>query len=263
MQPKRSLGQNFLRDNGVIDRIIEALGPLPTDTVVEIGPGDGALTGKLLQSAEKVIAIEFDRDLVSVLKKRFASAVNFELIEADALSVDFSRFQGTKNNTDKLKLAANLPYNISTPILQRLMGQRSLFSKMVLMFQREVVNRIMAEPGNSERGYLTVLAEAAFEREWLFDVPPEAFVPVPKVWSAVVRLTPTKSVVENEALFREVVSLSFAQKRKTILNNLKMKYAGAAAILTACEIDGRRRAETLTLEEWARLTAVISDVKNR
>ena len=163
---------------------------------------------------------------------------------------------GTRNSL--VKLVGNLPYNISTPILQRLMDQRALFSRMVLMFQREVVERITAVPGGKERGFLSVLVENAFDTEYLFDVPPEAFQPVPKVWSAVVRLTPKLSSTPDHSVFRQVVSASFAQKRKTLLNNLKVRYEDAATILETSDIDGRRRAETLTLDEWIRLTNVIS-----
>jgi len=257
---KKSLGQNFLNDPAIIDRIINSLELASDDTVVEIGPGQGALTGQLIEHAGPVIAIEFDRDFVDPLKKAFGRSGNFSLISGDALSIDFEEILAgtTPANT---KLAANLPYNISTPILQRLIEYRHLFSSLVLMFQKEVVERITAKPGNSDRGFLSVLVENAFETENLFDVPPTAFRPVPKVWSAVVRLTPKKSVIMDEALFRELLSQAFGQKRKTILNNLKGTVENAAQILTDASIDPGRRAETLTLDEWVRLTERLGNEK--
>lgn len=150
-----------------------------------------------------------------------------------------------------MKLVANLPYYISTAILQKLVEQRECFSEMILMFQREVVERITARVGNSERGFLTVLTEAYLETEKLFDVPPSAFAPAPKVWSAVVRLRPKANIgIENEARFRKIASAGFRQKRKTILNNLKNEFRNIDQVLDECGIDRQRRAETLTLEEW-------------
>lgn len=196
MRPRKSLGQNFLRDEAVISRIIDAISLAEDDTVVEIGPGTGALTYRLAEEAGKVIAIEFDRDLIPQLTSQFERFDNFTLVHDDALTVDLNDI--LKNRPEgKAKLVANLPYNISTPILQRLIDHRSLFSTLVLMFQREVVERITATPGGKERGFLSVLVESAFQTEYLFDVPPSSFYPVPKVWSAVVRLTPKAPVVTD------------------------------------------------------------------
>ncbi len=254
VRAKKSLGQNFLQDTAVIDRIVGALDIKDGDTVIEIGPGTGALTEQLVRSGANIIAIEFDRELVPILERQFIYDENFRLVNADVLNVDFSEIVDTKTT---VKLVANLPYNISTPILQRLIDQRHIFSTLVLMFQREVVNRIVAKPGGKERGFLSVIAQNAFDVEYLFDVPPGAFRPVPKVTSAVVRLTPKTAFDGDEILFRDVVSRSFAQKRKTILNNLKGIYPDASDILGASGIDGVRRAETLTLDEWQTLTAEI------
>ena len=177
MRAKKSLGQNFLRDSEVVDRIIGTLDLEKDDTVVEIGPGHGALTERLVESAVRVIAIEFDRDLVLPLNERFGGFRNFSLLNADALSIDLSDVLRGRP-PDHTKLVANLPYNISTPILQRLIEFRHLFSSLVLMFQREVVERITAQPGSSNRGFLSVLVENAFKTEHRFDVPPSAFRPV-------------------------------------------------------------------------------------
>ncbi len=255
MRAKKSLGQNFLRDQIVIERIVAALDLTKHDAVIEIGPGQGALTETLLEKAGRVVAIEFDRDLISPLRVQFHSSDNLELVNADALSFDFAEYYSDGN---KLKLVANLPYNISTPILQRLIEQRHVFSSIVLMFQREVVARITAKPGTKERGFLSVLVEDAFETENLFDVAPTSFQPVPKVWSSVVRLTPKNSIMGVASdEFRKLLSSGFAQKRKTILNNLRAKYAQAAIILQSADIDSSRRAETLTREEWRTLLRLV------
>lgn len=261
---KKSFGQNFLVDKNYIDKIIRALDPQPDDTVIEIGAGRGALTEKLVESGARVIAIELDRDLIPLLKEKFAENENFSLIEQDALKLDFKETinkQRTTDNEQLTKLVANLPYYISTAILQKLIDERESFSEMILMFQREVVERITAEPGNKERGFLTVLVEAYLEAEKLFDVPPSAFRPAPKVWSAVARLVPKESgEIEDEKLFREIVSAGFAQRRKTILNNLKNapanlkeKTGDAENLLNNAAINPQRRAETLTREEWKRI----------
>ena len=261
VRAKKSLGQNFLRDSSFVDKIVNALDLTGADTVFEIGPGRGALTAKLVEDAGRVIAIEFDRDMITILNERFRSYDNFELIRADALSADFAELFGNAVSGRQAKLVANLPYNISTPILQRLIDQRQLFSEIVLMFQREVVERITAAAGGKNRGFLSVLVENAFETEYLFDVPPGAFQPVPKVWSGVVRLKPKSVVLNDYPLFRKVVSSSFARKRKTMLNNLKHTIENTNHVLSESGIDSNRRAETLTLEEWWRLTRTISNMK--
>jgi 16S rRNA (adenine1518-N6/adenine1519-N6)-dimethyltransferase len=249
VRAKRSLGQNFLQDETVIAKIVSALNPTSENAVIEIGPGLGALTDLLVERAGKVVAVEFDRDMAAHLEGRFGSRENFKLHNADALGADFAALAG-----GRCKLVANLPYNISTPILQRLIEQREIFDLLVLMFQHEVVERITAQPDSSDRGFLTVLVEDAFRVERLFDVPPTAFRPVPKVWSSVVRLTPRGSKFTHQEGTRRLVSAAFSQKRKTIFNNLKSSYPETAVALEAAEIDRMRRAETLTGEEWQRLS---------
>src|SRR5258706_3687884 len=256
MRAKKSLGQNFLRDESVIRRIVDALDLGVQDTVIEIGPGRGALTERLLATGANVLAIEIDREFVPALRVQFHSEEKFQVVEADVLDTDFAKLL-TIADAATTKLVGNLPYNISTPILQRLIDQRDLFSKIVLMFQREVVERITAPPGGKQRGYLSVLVENSFDTEHLFDVSPETFQPVPKVWSAVAKLTPKESVVPDEPLFRKIVSASFAQKRKTILNNLKPVFHDAARILSESSIDAKKRAEALTLDEWKLLTDAV------
>ncbi len=254
---KKSFGQNFLVDENYIDKIISALNIQENETIIEIGAGRGALTERLIESGANVIAIELERGMTAVLRERFGDRENFQLVESDALKVDFSSFI-VHSSSLKLKLVANLPYNISTAILQKLIEQREVFSEMVLMFQREVVERITARAGGKERGFLSVLVQAYLETEKLFDVSPNAFRPSPKVWSAVVKLQPKTNVeIADEHLFRQVISAGFAQKRKTILNNLKNappdfreKIGDAQRFLEVCGIAPARRAETLTIEEW-------------
>jgi 16S rRNA (adenine1518-N6/adenine1519-N6)-dimethyltransferase len=264
---KKSFGQNFLVDENYIAKIIFALNIQPDETIIEIGAGRGALTEKLIESGAKIVAIELERDMIVVLRERFSGCENFQLIEADALKIDFIELinlQSQIPNPKSVKLVANLPYYISTAILQKLIEQREVFSEMVLMFQREVVERIAADVGSSERGFLTVMTEAYLDSEKLFDVPPWAFRPSPKVNSAVVRLKPKiRNLNIDSELFRTVVSAAFVQKRKTIYNNLKntrLKNSDEIdwlKLLNAAEIEPARRAENLRLEEWEKLVSTL------
>src|SRR5213593_1122012 len=260
---KRRFGQNFLVDKNVIDRIISAIHPQSHETIVEIGPGRGALTSRLIEKAGRVIAIEFDRDLIPLLRDQFHGSANFQIVKADALTVNFC---DVARPEQRLRVVANLPYNIATAILQRLIEQRHCLINMTLMLQREVVDRIMAEAGSTERGYLSVLVEAYCETEKLFDVSPRAFRPVPKVWSTVLGLRVRPQIaaeVKDEKLLWQIVSAGFAQRRKTILNNLRnapaaiqellSRRGGASIVLCEAGIPPQRRAETLTLAEWATL----------
>lgn len=265
--PKKHLGQNFLEDERVIERIVREVQPLADDTIVEIGAGRGALTSRLVKLAKRFYAIEFDRDLIPLLGRRFATHQNFTLIEGDALALNLC---AVIHPAPSARVVANLPYYISTAILQRLIEQRACLTEMVLMLQREVVERITAPPASSARGFLSVLVEAYCEAEALFDVPPTAFRPVPKVWSSVVRLSVRRPVaigVVDEQLLWRIVSTGFAQRRKTIFNNLRSAQAdlgerieqagGALRALESAGIEARRRAETLTLEEWKSLTRTL------
>ena len=261
--PSKRLGQHFLRDQRIIHRIIEALAPRSDETIVEIGPGTGALTSVLVERAARLIAIEFDNKLTPLLNERFGGSTNFKLLMADALTVDFCAEILPARSA---RLVANLPYNISTAILQRLIAQRVCFEEMVVMLQREVVERVLAPAGTSDRGFISVLVEAYCEAEKLFDVAPGAFRPPPKVWSSVMRLRFRPRInadVKDEALLWETVSAGFAQKRKTILNNLRnasgrlqevlKRNGGASIVLCKAQVELQRRAETLTIEEWGRI----------
>ena len=262
-RPKKSLGQNFLVDKGTVERILREVAPRADETIVEIGPGRGALTAGLLSGGGRVVAVELDRELASLLRERFGGRENFTLVEADALSTDFCEII---RPAARAHVVANLPYNISTAVLQRLIAQRRCLTDMVLMLQREVVERITAPPGTSERGFLSVLVEAYCEAAPLFDVSPGAFRPVPKVWSTIVRLRVREEpavAVPDEGLLWRLVGAGFAQRRKTILNNLRAAgedvrsrvelKGGPAIVLEAAGVGPQRRAETLTLDEWGRL----------
>ena len=261
--PKRRFGQNFLIDGSVVSRIIDAFDPKPDQTVIEIGPGRGALTAELVKKAGRVVAIEFDRDLAAQLRDVFAAAPNLTLVESDALTIDFCE---AIKPVQTARVIANLPYNVGTAILQRLIEERSCISDMTLMLQREVVERIMAQPGSSERGYLSVFVEAYCDVEKLFDVSPQAFRPAPKVWSSVVHVRPRPKIaaaVKDEKLLWQIVSAGFAHPRKTILNNLReapesiqellKKRGGASIVLCDAGLPPLRRAETFALQEWALL----------
>jgi len=265
--PSRRLGQHFLRDRRTIQRIIQALAPKSNETIIEIGPGTGALTSELIESAGHLVAVEFDRKLEPLLQERFGGFANFKLVMADALTVDFCK---EILPASRARLVANLPYNISTAILQRLIAQRGCIEEMVLMLQREVVERVLAPAGTSDRGFISVLVEAYCEAEKLFDVAPGAFRPPPKVWSSVMRLKFRPRInaeITDESLLWEVVSAGFAQKRKTILNNLRhapgrlqellKRNGGASIVLCKANVELQRRAETLTLEDWGKIVQAI------
>lgn len=266
-RPSKRFGQNFLIDSRVINRIIESFAPESHETVIEIGPGKGALTAILVARAARVIAVELDKNLAPMLRERFGLYDNFELLQADALETDFC---AAILPAKRARIVANLPYNISTAILQRLISQRQCLVEMVLMLQKEVVERIQAPAGSSDRGYLSVVIEAYCQTEKLFDVAPGSFRPRPKVWSTVVRLKfrPQLAVeVKSEELLWSVVSAGFIQKRKTILNNLRnasgnlqeriKENGGASIVLCKAGVDLQRRAESLSVEEWGRITRAL------
>jgi len=263
--PSKRFGQHFLKDKRTSQRIVDALAPRTDETIIEIGPGTGALTSQLIERAGRVIAVEFDNKLAPLLTEQFGTYPNFKLIMADALATDFCREIFPAENA---RLVANLPYNISTAILQRLIEQRACLTEMVVMLQREVVDRIMAPAGSSDRGFLSVLVEAYCETEKLFDVAPGAFRPPPKVWSSVLRVTFRKgSLGLDEDLLWRTVSQGFSQKRKTILNNLRQasgrlsevlkRNGGASIVLCKANVQLQRRAETLTIADWSRIVRAI------
>ena len=251
---RKRFGQNFLQDTGVIDNIVRAINPQPDDHLVEIGPGQGALTGQLSASACRLDVIELDRDLVPGLLAAYSVNPNFKLHSADALTFDFADLAADER---PLRVVGNLPYNISTPLIFKLLENAAIIKDMHFMLQLEVVQRLAAQPGNKHWGRLGIMTQFYCEVEHLFDVPPEAFDPAPKVQSAIVRLVPH---VESPwpdcdvAALRRVVQAAFAQRRKTLRNNLKGIIDDAA--LQALGIDPGARAETLALDKFVQLASV-------
>ncbi|MCP9494783.1 MAG: 16S rRNA (adenine(1518)-N(6)/adenine(1519)-N(6))-dimethyltransferase RsmA [Pyrinomonadaceae bacterium MAG19_C2-C3] len=265
---RKRFGQHFLIDEGYVRRIIAALAPQSSETIIEIGSGRGALTRHLVKHDVILRAIEIDRDLGRELEASHGAMPNFSLVVDDALRTDFCSLIAPAASA---RVIANLPYNISTPILTRLIEYRGCVTESVLMLQREVVERITARAGDSERGYLSVFVEAYCDAQPLFDVPPTAFNPPPKVWSSVVRLRAVKrdvmSGVDEKLLWR-IVSAGFAQRRKTIFNNLRAVSGGLSHTIERCGginllleqagISPRARAETLTLDDWTDLTKAVT-----
>lgn len=262
---RKRFGQHFLIDEGYIRRIIAALAPQTGETIIEIGSGRGALTAHLVRYDVSLRAIEIDRDLGRELDASYGAMPNFSIVVEDALRTDFCSLIAPAAHA---RVIANLPYNISTPILTRLIEHRACVTESVLMLQREVVERITARAGEGERGYLSVFVEAYCDAQPLFDVPPSAFNPPPKVWSSVVRLRAVKRDVMNgvdENILWRIVSAGFAQRRKTIFNNLRAisgdlsrtieMRGGINSLLEQSDISPRARAETLTLEDWTRLAS--------
>ena len=252
---RKRFGQNFLRDDGVIDRIIAAIAPRSDDHLVEIGPGQGALTAYLSASGCTLDVIELDRDLVPGLLAAFSVNPRFRLHSADALSFDFASLA---TGSTPLRVVGNLPYNISTPLIFRLLEQVELIRDMHFMLQLEVVERLAATPGSRHWGRLGIMTQFYCEVEQLFVVPPEAFSPRPRVQSAIVRLTPRADSPWPDCdpgLLRQVVQSAFGQRRKTLRNNLKGLIDTAG--LERLGIDPGARAESLELSQFIEITAAI------
>jgi 16S rRNA (adenine1518-N6/adenine1519-N6)-dimethyltransferase len=244
--PRKRFGQHFLVDAHFLTRIVDALGLRPGDRVIEIGPGLGALTRPLFKALDHLTAIELDRDLAARLRAEFP-AERLTLVEADALQVDFAALGSD------LRLVGNLPYNISSPLLFHLLPCLPHLRDAHFMLQREVVDRMAATPGGKEYGRLTVMLQARFGIEKLFDVPAESFDPPPKVVSAVVRLTPlgaSAPAIADDAAFARVVAAAFSQRRKTLRNAWKLLLTGEE--ITALGIEPGARAETVAVEDYAR-----------
>jgi len=262
---KPKLGQHFLASADVAARIVDALGDISQSTVLEIGPGRGILTALLARRARRLIAVELDRVLAAQLRLQFGMARNVEIIEGDVLAIDFDSLFGPKPGLSRpgmeikpepVKVVGNLPYYITSDILLRLFEFAKYFGSIVIMVQREVADRIAAEPGGRDYGLLSATAQLYARVEKLFTLPPGAFAPPPKVHSTVLRLTidpqQEKLGVAGDG-FIDFLRLSFAQKRKTLWNNLKAGYADASLrqALAEANVKATARAETLTLEQSA------------
>ncbi len=250
---KKHLGQNFLFDPSILRRLVGISNVTTHDTVVEIGPGHGSLTAILSGIAKKVIAIELDNDLFTKLQDRFAGSGNVVLIQGDALTYAYETLE-------TFKVVANIPYYITTPLIFRLMEAGKRLQSMTLTIQKEVAERIVAGPNTKDYGVLSISVQYAAAPEMGFIIPRGAFKPVPKVDSAVVHLTmrnKPKVAVKDEKLFFTVVRTAFSQRRKTLSNALKKLSPDIRDQLIDAGIDPRRRAETLTIEEFAALADIL------
>lgn len=264
VRPKKAFGQNFLTDRNVLSRIAHLVDISPNDRVLEVGPGRGALTAFLAERGARVLAVELDRDLVPLLRKEFANRGNVEVVQGDILSTDLSPFLQARGE-GQWKVAANLPYNISSQVLFKFLDNRRHFSLLVLMLQKEVGERLAAVPATKAYGALSVIFRLHFDITRAFIVRPGSFHPVPKVDSIVLRFDPLavpRVDVGDEAFFRRVVKAAFGQRRKTLWNCLKsaelgLDEEGLMHAMAASGIDGGRRGETLSLEEFAILTRAI------
>lgn len=248
--PKKNLGQHFLTDRGIIEHIVHAVDPRPGDNLVEIGPGQGAITFPLLKKHGRLTVIEFDRDLITPLSEAAHGIGELTIVHKDVLQVDFDKLAGE----GRIRLVGNLPYNISTPLLFHLLEQRDAIEDMHFMLQREVVERMCAEPGTKQYGRLTVMLAASCRVQSLFSVGPGAFRPPPRVQSAVVRLLPWRSPpfeMGDPGAFAMLVRQAFSMRRKTLKNALRGRLSEAD--IEAAGIDPGCRAETLEPAAFAAL----------
>jgi 16S rRNA (adenine1518-N6/adenine1519-N6)-dimethyltransferase len=247
---KKHLGQNFLYDPSILDNIVQAAGLSGEDTVVEIGPGPGRLTRKLAEKVKRLIAIELDPELYERLKGDFIAYRNVEIIHEDALKFLFETI-------GEFKVVANIPYYITTPIIFRLLDAKEYLKSMTLTIQKEVAERIVAQPGGKAYGVLTIMIQYFAQPELKFIIPKEAFRPMPKVDSALVHmkiLERPSVAVKDEKVFYRLVRTAFSQRRKTLSNSLKGLGEGVREVMISAGIDPQRRPETLSLEEFARLS---------
>ncbi|MEG6521307.1 16S rRNA (adenine(1518)-N(6)/adenine(1519)-N(6))-dimethyltransferase RsmA [Desulfotomaculum sp. 1211_IL3151] len=263
---RKALGQNFLMDANIIDKIVNAADLAPEDLVFEIGPGLGVLTRRLARSAGKVIAVEIDQTLLPILQETLADFDNIQVVHADALKVNFDQIASEYTagafgpNAKSFNLVANLPYYITTPLLMHLLTSGFNLNRMVVMMQKEVADRLQASPGGKDYGSLSVAVQYYTVPEIVAKVPKTVFYPAPEVESAVIRLTRRKVPpvsLQSEEMFFKIVRAAFGQRRKTLLNSLTG--SGLAdketwlKILSEIEIEPSRRGETLTIQDFALL----------
>lgn len=252
--PKKRFGQNFLTDDNVLHEIIRAIAPAPDDLMVEIGPGQGAMTKLLLASLRQLQVVELDRDLVALLQRKF-SADRLVIHSGDALQFDFAQL---RNDERKLRIVGNLPYNISSPLLFHLAQYAPQVIDQHFMLQKEVVERMVAAPGSRDYGRLSVMLQWRYQMELLFIVPPDAFDPPPKVDSAIVRMVPIAQPLECEQRkLEQVVTKAFSQRRKVIRNCVAGMFTEAQLIDAG--IDPQSRPETVPLEQFVHLARMLGD----
>jgi len=251
---RKRFGQNFLSDPQVIQQIIDTINPVAGELILEIGPGQAAISNLLAETGAELHLLEIDRDLAARLNTRFASAGNVEVHTGDALKVDFSKIVDGR----EFRLVGNLPYNISTPLLFHVLQWRNLVTDMHFMLQQEVVKRMAASPGGKTWGRLSVMCQLYCEVTQLFNVPPEAFTPTPKVQSSFVRLVPHDKppvMIRDMPAFERLVSQAFSMRRKTLRNSLKSLLD--AALIEAAGIDPGLRPDTVGLAQFAALANLL------
>jgi 16S rRNA (adenine1518-N6/adenine1519-N6)-dimethyltransferase len=254
-QARKRFGQNFLHDAGVIERIVRAIAPKPDDTVVEIGPGLGALTEELLEAVPGLQVLELDRDLVPILRTRFFNHPELRIHQGDALQFDFRSLYRDR----PLRVVGNLPYNISTPLIFRLLDQADVIGDMHFMLQKEVVDRLAAEPGNKDWGRLSIMTQYRCRVQPLFGVAPGAFKPQPKVDSAIVRLIPHRQLpypARDEKLLATVVRTAFNARRKTLRKGLERLVTDEQ--WQRIDLDNRLRPEQLSLADFVSLADLLA-----
>ncbi|OQP00447.1 16S rRNA (adenine(1518)-N(6)/adenine(1519)-N(6))-dimethyltransferase [Geobacillus sp. 44C] len=268
---KKSLGQNFLIDTNILRKIVDFAELSDETGAIEIGPGIGALTEQLARRAKKVVAFEIDQRLLPILEDTLSPYGNIRIIHQDVLKADIHRVISEEfTGMTDIMVVANLPYYVTTPIIMKLLTDRLPIRGMVVMLQKEVADRLAAKPGTKDYGSLSIAIQYYTEAETVMTVPRTVFIPQPNVDSAVIRLIKRKQPpvkVKDEAFFFQVVRASFAQRRKTILNNLVNNLPNGKAmkeqierVLTETDIDPRRRGETLTMEEFAALSNALRHV---
>ncbi|QKI80635.1 dimethyladenosine transferase [Kroppenstedtia eburnea] len=267
---KKSLGQHFLTDRRILDKMMEAAGLGPEAGVLEIGPGIGALTERLAVEAGQVVAVELDERLIPVLSSLFSDQPHVRIVQGDVMSLDLSRLlQDHLGDCSRISVVANLPYYVTTPILMRLLEEKLPLDRIVIMIQKEVAERLTASPGSKAYGSITVATRYYAETEWVTKVPAHVFVPRPQVDSAVIRLKIRQRPpveVRDEALLFRVIRAAFGQRRKTLLNALSTGAVDGegketiSRVLSETGIDPKRRGETLSLEEFALLSNRLHEV---
>jgi 16S rRNA (adenine1518-N6/adenine1519-N6)-dimethyltransferase len=264
---KKSLGQNFLTDNNILQKITSAAEVDERSAVIEIGPGIGTLTQQLASIAGQVVAVELDQRFIPILREHFQEQPHVSIIHEDALTVDFHKLIQDKIVKDKIHVVANLPYYVTTPIIMRLLEERLPLKNIVVMIQKEVAERIQAVPGTKNYGALSIAAQYYAKAEIVGIVPKTVFIPEPNVDSAVIKLSLYERppvVVDNERLFFAIIKAAFANRRKTLWNNFKaydqrISIDKLKEIFNIAGINEQRRGETLSIEEYANLSNVIND----
>ncbi|MGZ3567557.1 MAG: 16S rRNA (adenine(1518)-N(6)/adenine(1519)-N(6))-dimethyltransferase RsmA, partial [Thermodesulfobacteriota bacterium] len=259
---KKRLGQHFLVDRNILNKIIQSAAVGREDTILEVGPGLGQMTLALADRAKKVIAVEIDERLVTILRQKAENYSNVEVIKSDILKVDFKYL--FKKETVPVKVVANLPYQISTPLLFRFIESKEAFSDLTLMLQKEVAERMKASPGRKEYGPLSIFIQTYADVSIQFTIKPSAFLPAPKVDSALVHMAwKEKPMIEtdDEEWFKRVVKACFGYRRKTLINALKHSEVSlpesVESRMEKIGIDPRRRPETLTIKEFSKLAEIL------